>query len=482
MLHNPNTFVVGLLLMFATACSLGGNGDDAATSSMRYLENDRIKLGIDLDLGGAITFLSDHVNGGENMINSYDWGRQIQMAYYSGPWPYIGPNGEKPRPEWAALGWNPIQSGDAGGYRSKVIDFEMRGNNSIFVRSIPMQWPHETGVAAECVFESLYTLENNVITIEATIVNQRTDTTQYNASTQEMPAVYTNGPWYQVVTYLGDKPFSGQPTTTVIDKGVNRGWPWVHFYTPEKWVALLDENGYGIGVYQPEVMEFNAGFHPHADEMGSGGEKDNPTGHIAPTSRQILDHNIRWSYTTSLVLGTIDDIREYAKSDRDESQQHEWQFVNSRRNWYYEGDAKDNGFPIDGLDMQFGKGGTLASPVTFWEAAEAPFLEISGAFGCTSGDLELTVSIQPVSPADFTDWLNWSEGEHDVEAERKQKAAEFAVKPPVTLRHTITADDTHRTYRVPLTADDGYNGAMKRLKISFSESGTAKITSVRLAE
>ena len=27
------------------------------------------------------------------MINSHDWGRQIQLSYYSGPAPYVGPNG-----------------------------------------------------------------------------------------------------------------------------------------------------------------------------------------------------------------------------------------------------------------------------------------------------------------------------------------------------------------------------------------------------
>ncbi len=448
---------------------------------MRYLENGRIKLGIDLDLGGAVTFLSDQANGGENMINSADWGRQIQLSFYSGPWPYIGPNGEEPRPEWAGLGWNPIQSGDAGGNRAKVIDFEMRGENSFFVRSIPMQWPHETGVAGDCEFECLYTLDGNVIVLEAAIVNKRTDTTQYRASSQEMPAVYTNGPWYQVVTYLGDKPFTGEPTTTIVDKGINRGWPWVNFYTPENWVALLDENGYGIGVFQPEVMVFNGGFHPHADAMGTGGEKDIPTGHLAPIGKQILDHNIRWSYTTSLVLGTVDDIRGYAKANWDVASQPEWHFVDSRRNWYYEGPAKDSGFPImGGLDMQFEQGAALAGPVTFWQASDAPFLEISGAFSSPSGRLALAVDIQPVSPADFTDWLNWSEGEHDVAAERAQKASEFPGKPAITVRHTIPADGEHRVHRIPLAANSAYSGAMKSLKISFASAGTAKITKIGL--
>src|SRR5690606_114851 len=140
-----------------------------------------------------------------------------------------------------------------------------------FVRAIPMQWPHKTGVAGECEFECLYTLTDNVITLEATIVNHRSDTTQYQACSQEMPAVYTNGPWYKLVTYLGDQPFTDQPTTVVVDKSDNKGWPWVHFYTPENWVALLDDKGYGIGVFQPEVMTFNGGFHPNDSHKGFGG-------------------------------------------------------------------------------------------------------------------------------------------------------------------------------------------------------------------
>lgn len=482
--NKVRTLAMCLLVAAYAGCSPSAKQDTPQVeSSMRYLENDRLKLGIDLSLGGAVTFLSDQENGGKNMINSADWGRQIQLSFYSGPWPYVGPNGETPTPEWAGLGWNPIQSGDAGGNRSKLVSFEERGDNAFFVRSIPMQWPHKTGVAGECEFECLYTLNDNVITMEAAIVNRRTDTTQYRACSQEMPAVYTNGPWYQVVTYLGDKPFAGEPTTTVVDKGDHKGWPWVHFYTPENWVALLDEKGYGIGVFQPEAMTFNGGFHPDDAHKGTGGEHDGPTGHIAPIGKQILDHNIRWSYKTSLVLGTLDDIRGYAKANWQVVPQPEWSFEDSRHNWYYEGEMSDSGFPIQaGLDIRFQSDAALVGPVTFWEATETPFLEIEGSFETASGELALSVEVQPVSPADFTDWLNWSEGEHDVEAEKQQKALEFPNMPAVHVQQAIKADGQHRTYRIHLAEKAAYTGAMKHMKISFSAGGSAKIAKIGLGE
>ena len=483
-----------LWLVMLIACSNGEitedpindlkNGDTSNVyTGMAYIENTRIKLGINLSLGGAVTFLSDKANGGKNMINSHDWGRQIQMSYYSGPIPYIGPNGEKPTPDWEGLGWNPIQSGDAGGNRSKVISYEKRSDNAIFVRSIPMQWPHKTGVAGECVFECLYTLENNVFTMEATLVNDRKDKTQYQARHQEMPAVYTNGPWYKLISYLGDQPFTGEPTTIIVNKNNKRGWPWIHFYTPENWSALLDDNGYGIGVFQPDVMTFNGGFHPNDSFKGHGDVKDGQTGHLAPIGSQIIDHNIHFTYKTSLILGTIDEIRSYAKVNWQNYSNPEWYFHTSRNHWYYQGEIKDDGFPIKGgLNLQFKQNALIIGPDTFWKASETSFLEIDGEFHTDNKTLDIIVEIQPVSKSDFTDWLNWSEGVFSVEEERINKASEFPKKPTITIKQKIVADGIKRKYRINLNEIPKYDGAMKNVKISFSNKGRAKITSICLVK
>ncbi|MCL2304777.1 MAG: hypothetical protein FWC43_05480, partial [Planctomycetaceae bacterium] len=241
---------------------------DYGNEPMRYLENDRLKVGIDLSIGGAVTFLTDRENGGENMINSADWGRQIQLSFYSGPRPFVGPNGEQPSPRWAGLGWNPIQSGDCGGNRSKVTQFAYEGNNAMRVRCIPMQWPHSKGVSGDCEFESLYTLNGNVLTLNATIFVNRPDKTQYDACSQEMPALYTNGAWYKLVSYLGDKPFQNEPVTIIVDKNDGKGWPWCNFKTPERWAALMDDNGMGIGVYQADAIAMTTGF--HGGDAGKG--------------------------------------------------------------------------------------------------------------------------------------------------------------------------------------------------------------------
>jgi hypothetical protein len=76
--------VFGILLHPAIA---GRAATALPTPRMTYLDNGHVRIGMDLALGGAVTFISGKDHPG-NLINSADLGRQIQMSHYSGPWPY----------------------------------------------------------------------------------------------------------------------------------------------------------------------------------------------------------------------------------------------------------------------------------------------------------------------------------------------------------------------------------------------------------
>jgi hypothetical protein len=45
------------------------------------LDNGTIRIGVNLDAGGAITHLSKSGDS-TNLVNNRDWGRQIQMSHY----------------------------------------------------------------------------------------------------------------------------------------------------------------------------------------------------------------------------------------------------------------------------------------------------------------------------------------------------------------------------------------------------------------
>ncbi|MFZ4509124.1 MAG: hypothetical protein ACOYON_15660 [Fimbriimonas sp.] len=340
-----------------------------------YLDNGRVRIGVNLDLGGAITFLAPS-GVAANMINSYDWGRQIQMSHYSGPIPFA-PNGKPPQESWAGLGWNPIQSGDFYGHRSKLLEYKNNGK-SIYVRCIPMQWPlnDEPG---ECTFECWITLVGNTAQVRSRMVNRRSDMTQYTGRDQELPAVYTNGPWHRLVSYTGDRPFENDLVSPIPAK-----FPWTRWQATENWAALVNDRNEGLGIWQPGVTTFLGGF---AGDPGSGGAKDFPTGYIAPLHQEILDHNITYEYRYTLIVGSLDEIRRTVYAQPRSSRLPRFRFARDRQHWWY-WNAKDAGWPIrDELRVSLNEQNPqLLSPTGFWRAEAAPRLVIEAAFDTTQKD------------------------------------------------------------------------------------------------
>jgi hypothetical protein len=401
---------------------------------MSYLDNGVIRLGVDLDLGGAITHLSTS-KPGDNVVNSFDWGRQIQMSHYSGPVPFT-PNGKQPRGDWAGLGWNPIQVGDCFGNRSKIIEHRNDGK-SIYVRCIPMQWPlnNEPG---ECTFECWIELNDNTAKVRSRMVNRRSDKTQYPARGQELPAVYTNGPLWRLMTYAGDKPFTND---TLVQQPAKM--PWSNWEATENWAALVNDGGWGLGVWNPGAYSFIGGF---AGKPGTGGPKDNPTGYIAPTGNEIIDYNIDEEFEYTLILGRVDEIRQYVYAHAQKPAPPMYRFEKDRRHWSY-AEATDAGWPITGeLNVKLdGKHPELLGPTAFWSAKEAPVLYIEAA-------------CHAAQPHGRVYWRR-----HDSPAYSADKS----------LPLELTSDEKFHVYEVPLGSSAEYRGAITGLRIDPVAAGGA---------
>ncbi|MDD3469164.1 MAG: hypothetical protein PHE53_04175 [Thermoguttaceae bacterium] len=451
---------------------------------MRYLENDRVKLGIDLSIGGAVTYLADKANGGENMINSCDWGRQIQLSYYSGPNPYIGPNGEEPMPSWAGLGWNPIQAGDAGGYPSEVTQFEYvedvaTGTRAMVVECIPKQWPH-FNVPGDCTFRCVYTLSENTFKLTATIRLHRLDHTQYAGRSQEMPALYTNGPWYKLVTYQGVKPFKGEPLRTLVRKADGKGWPWTQAYIPECWSALVNDADIGVGVYQPDSMYITAGFHGGDAAKGVGGAKNGQTGYIAPLSSTVLDWNGESTYETYFIVGSLEEIRKFVYDIAPHQASTCWIFAHDRQHWVYEG-TTDAGCPIENeLKIACTKGtpGVMVGPRTFWRAEERKTFEMELAVEPNDGadlpeSLGLLVRMDPVTPADLVD-------SDDIRKMPPEEQAKLGL-PLLTVQVPVATGAQYQTVTADLSGLTGYTGAMKQLRVTLPLcDGTVRVKRIEI--
>ncbi len=414
---HKNIYIIALV-----ALGLSVDFSPAHAERMSYLDNGTTRIGVDLDIGGTITFLSRSKEGA-NLINSHDLGRQVQQSYYSGPHPY-----GKAHPAWKDWSWNPIGSGDVYHHPSRVIEHSNDGK-TLYTKTIPMQWALDN-VPGECTFETWISLDKSAAHVRCQLNNNRSDKTQYGAHDQELPAVYTIGKLYRLFTYDGDRPFEGQPLRQLH----NAGPPWTNWKATENWAALVDDRGIGVGVIHPGVYSFIGGFH---DKPNTGGPKDNPTGYIAPVRKEILDHNIVYEYRYILAVGTLEEIRAAAAANRVRDTRPDDRFTHDRRHWIYH-NARDAGFPIaGGLRIKTtGDDPQLIGPEQWWRAAAAPKLFIRAAFRTRGDQVEVFWSVpgQAFSP---------------------ERRAALTIRP----------DGQPRTYEVDLSAAPGYRGTITGLRI-----------------
>ena len=347
-----------------------------------YVENEYIKLGANIELGGAITYLAEH--GNKNLINSWDWGRQVQLSFYSGPVPFH-PEGTEMGTNWTHTGWNPIQTGDCFFNRAKVLEYKIE-KDLLYIKCIPMQWALNN-VPGECTFELWYRLDGKTVNVTARLNNARSDKTQHPACGQELPAVYTNGEFYRIVSYVGENPGEGGELTEIVSKNTgDRHWPSEFMLYPESWVALVDDNDYGLGVYNPHTCGAVGGFAGGVERMGIGGAKDPQTATVSPTTSVILDHNIVYTFNYSLIVGDVKSIREKALSLDGNIDHRKFDFSESRENFYYRGTVDKGYGNQDCLDFDFGVDTWLCSPFIFVKKGECKKILLDAAF--EGGEIE----------------------------------------------------------------------------------------------
>jgi hypothetical protein len=398
----------------------------ARAEQMSFLDNGTIKIGVNLDIGGTITFLARSGGGEkENTINSHDLGRQIQQSYYSGPTPF-----GKSHPNWKNWGWNPIGSGDVYGNPARVVEHTNDGK-LLYVKTIPMQWALKN-LPGECTFESWITLDGHGARVRNRLVNHRSDHTQYPAQGQELPAVYTVGKLHRLFSYTGARPFEDQPLTQIR----NAGPPWSNWKATENWAALVNDHGWGVGVIHPGVYSFIGGFY---GKPNVGGPRDDSTGYIAPTRSEILDHNIVYEYRYQLVLGSIEEIRARALADRIRDTRPDYHFTRDRQHWVYH-DASDTGLPMtEGWRIKLGaKSASLTGPEQWWRAEDASKLYIRVATRTHHRKIAVLWSIPDTSYSD-------------------DRRAEFAIQP----------DGQLHAYEVNLAASPKYRGTITGLRLDL---------------
>ena len=108
-----------------------GYSDSDSKAKIEFINNGKVCVGVDLNAGGAIAFLSSGSEKLEdNWVSIHDLGRYIQQSYYAGNEMDRRDKGQhKLYSPWQ---WNPIQAGSVGctfdpphpNAHSELVEFE----------------------------------------------------------------------------------------------------------------------------------------------------------------------------------------------------------------------------------------------------------------------------------------------------------------------------------------------------------------------
>jgi len=404
-----------------------------------YIANEEIRLGIDTSMGGAITYL-EIKKYGENIVNDFDLGRQIQISFFGGPNPFIPSPDKQPHERWIRIGWNPIQAGDVFGNGSEIKDLFV-GQDSIYVSCIPMHWPLDN-VPGQCIYESRIKLRGNKVFVSAGIRNNRSDKTQYPARTSELPAVYSNGTYYNLYTYTGEKPFTFDNLRRIPKRNVKPGeFPWSRFQATENWAALVNDQGIGMGVYSPITQRFLGGF---TGTEGEGSTFDIPCGYICPIGFSVLDHNIEYDYSYVMVAGTLEEIRRdiYEISKPDREQIPCFDFNSTREGWYFV-NARDSGWPVKGaMDINADQASwSLVGPDISVQSDRIKYLEFKASYNGKAKKFS----------------FHW------------RRIAGQRLTEPESLVVDLTSGGEYRTYTLDLEDRKGFEGLVTGFSFKFYE-------------
>ena len=253
----------------------------------KFLSNGEVKIGVDLSSGGSIFWLSE-VPADRNLLNHFDRGRFIQQSYYGKP------DGSK----WVEQPWrwNPVQGGDFKGKPARVLEAREEGSG-LYVKSVPVNWAGGQDVE-DCRMEEWIKLEGKVATIRFRFTYSGNE--EHPPAHQELPAVFIDHAFPDLVCYAGEKPWTGEALSTR-----QPGWPNESCTATEEWAAYTGPDGRGVGVYFPGSRELTCYRY-----AGEDGPKCAGCSYFAPVRTMQIKPGFVHDYTIHLSIGTAKELRE----------------------------------------------------------------------------------------------------------------------------------------------------------------------------
>lgn len=331
------------------------------TKAEVYVENEYLKVGMDLMCGGALTYLerlpqddevvqevldadgnvaiglnygdkdgAELLNESVNLINIYDRGREIQQSYYA----IIGEESGYTNGSYNgndAWPYNPVQGGDQYENMSQIIDYRVE-DNLLYVKTRAMDWSLDNSTT-KSYMENWYSLDEDMLYVTNRFIDWNGFEGESEIVNNEMPAVYFAQAFDHIATYNGNNPWTND--TLDIQNSVGK-WTGdtAHRNTnpSEGWFAWVNEEHFGIGVYVPGIKSYVSGrsmpetsgsiennqnaykstmltdYRPDPTSMYASCYVSNCS-YTAPVLRTTMDWYVPLEYTYVIKVDNLEDIR-----------------------------------------------------------------------------------------------------------------------------------------------------------------------------
>lgn len=263
-----------LMMLWAVTTLLG------AQEHWMFLDNGKVRVGINLNAGGSIGLLSKS-HSPDNLLNSYDHGRYVQQSFY----------GDADGSDWNGKPWryNPVQGGSWKGVPAVLLEHKETATDS-YVKTQPRQWA--SGVLVEdMVMEQWLRLEGDLVHVRYRM--RYSGTLTHKARHQEMPAVF-------VTPRLDTLVFCEKQSGEIQRKQPGQGNE--YFHTREPWAAWVDAQDEGVGIHFPGT-DFLTAYRVRKTGKGD-------VSYVAPLRTLALKPGFELEYRVVLVLGKLERMRQ----------------------------------------------------------------------------------------------------------------------------------------------------------------------------
>ena len=302
----------------------------AVPEKVVYLSTDKIKIGVNLDWGGSLSYYEDldssvqavsdngiiriDSNAGErysaevlsesvNLVNCHDAGRLVQQSYYGTRNYDMGFfNGHY-------CAYNPVQGGNMYNDSSKIVDVRTVGD-TLYIKCRPLDWAKAKEYITDSYMEAEYTISGDMLKTSCRF----TDFSGYDPAYagQELPAFYSAATLDRFVYYGGSDPWNDGELSeaTGLDEYLYAHYP--TFKSSENWGALTGEfdDSFSIGLYIPGVDTIAAGIYGSLTNQNENPGTSDSTSYLSGVRAFVFRSFEPIEYDFYVATGTVGHIRD----------------------------------------------------------------------------------------------------------------------------------------------------------------------------